>query len=294
MRSRGLRSPARRGFTLIELLVVMTIILVLAVIGVLFAPRLGQKKAQQGADQVQQALLIAKSRALRDQRATGLRFLPDPAKPGTARELIYIQQPDDLTGDITQNQLLLAANNSSTANFQNVDFLGGGVNSATFNPGLSPVQPGDYLVVQGGAPYLILGVPSATQLQLQTTAPQGRPLTTAPTSNWRIIRSPRPLLGEDSLLLPTDVILDLSLSLSVPVRQSSAEILFAPSGAVVGAGTATNDKIVLFVRDGFRDNVTDGEPVLVLINVLSGKIGAVPVDPANYYSFTTDPRAGGM
>src|SRR5262249_13601954 len=105
---------------------------------------------------------------------------------------------------------------------------------------------------------------------------------------------PRPLLGEDSLFLPADVIIDLSLSLNVPVRQSYPEILFAPSGAVVGAGTATNDKIVLWVRDGFRDNITDGEPVLVLINVLSGKVGAVPVDPGNYYSFTTDQRAGGM
>jgi prepilin-type N-terminal cleavage/methylation domain-containing protein len=81
----------RRGFTLIEMLVVMTLIIVLATIAVLVAPRFSEtQRISLAGGQVQGWLFTAKQRAYRDKLVRGLRPLtfistsPNPiAGPGT-------------------------------------------------------------------------------------------------------------------------------------------------------------------------------------------------------------------
>jgi hypothetical protein len=65
---------------------------------------------------------------------------------------------------------------------------------------------------------------------------------------------------------------------------------------VIGAGTPAADKAILFVRDASRDNLTDGEPVLVSVHIRTGAIAVNPVDisSGDYYSFTRDPSNSGM
>src|SRR5262249_22001578 len=139
MHTRLATFPARRGFTLIELIVVIAIIIVLTALTVLIVPGIqANQKAQRGAESVQQMLLIAKQRALRDRVATGVRFL-DPNNSGQVRQMIYVQQPDNLAGE--RGKVCTPDATGYQPTFTGVDFTGG---MGAFVIDQSPVQPGDY------------------------------------------------------------------------------------------------------------------------------------------------------
>jgi prepilin-type N-terminal cleavage/methylation domain-containing protein len=306
------RPSRRRGFTLVELLVAMGIILVLAIIGVGLLPRLSEQKlAGRGADLLQGWLLIAKQRALRDRTPTGVRLLTDPVNGNWVRELVYVQYPEDYSVGYFQGYM---EDPPASGTFRAV-FVGSAFDGDSFTlgePDLAPVQAGDYLELFGGGLVTqITGVPAADRLTTSSPLPAG-PFTSAG-SNYRIIRQPRRLAAEANLLMPRDVVIEFSphpaatdppLSRNVPVRTvngpsgaaSFREIVFAPSGEVIGKGTL-GDKIILYVRDATRDQVTQGEPTLVTIFVRTGLIATHPVDiqnTADFYTFTRDPRSSGL
>ncbi len=285
----------RPGLTLIELLVVIAILAALFTLGVLFVPRVQEReKVARGADRVQGALLISKQRALRDRAPSGVRLIPDPANPALIRRLEYVQQPDDFSGGLCNGTPGGAA--STTVNFSGVDFTGGGL--AT---NLAPVQPGDYLeVFGGGLVHLITAVSGPTSLTL------ARPLAATPTSNYRVIRQPRILAGEQPVDVPPEVAIDLSptppldvAAGSIPTRTVGGvpvrEILFSPAGAVVGQGTAS-DRIILWVRDTTLPSPLEGGPRLITVYVRTGFIASHPVDYSGTdpFSFTKDGRSSGL
>jgi hypothetical protein len=81
-------------------------------------------------------------------------------------------------------------------------------------------------------------------------------------------------------------------------------VLFSPAGPVVGAAARTG-KIVLWVRDTTVNYTTAREQGLIAVLTRSGAIGSYPVDtsnpaaitpanPAAGYTYTNDPRAGGL
>jgi len=128
---------------------------------------------------------------------------------------------------------------------------------------------------------------------------------------YRIIRSPRVVAGEDGLTLPVGVAIQLNATATAtydppvssppptvtpaPAGTVWCDILFSPSGAVVGSA-AGSDKIILWVRDVTQPNVTDNNPLLVCIYTRSGLIAAHPVDVTpggNPYSFTVDGKSSG-
>jgi prepilin-type N-terminal cleavage/methylation domain-containing protein len=311
----------RRAFTLIELLVVISIIVVLASIAVIVAPRMQQsQKAGRGADQLSSWLLITKSKTPRDRAATGLRFIVDANN--FVSEVQYVQQPDPftvrpgvalnpITGQLLPiRRLNLVGNNNLGAGLeapgQGVqppfsDFTGGQQAQTDY-----PVQPGDYLELKGGGFVHQITAVGPTSLVLNSPGPT---IDFPGTDQYRILRQPRRLAGEESLFLPQDVVIDFSIdpntnlprSRNVPVRtinnQTFYEVLFSPAGGVVGKGTSSNDKIILWVRDATQDSPTDGEPALVTIHIRTGMIAIHPVDltpGGDPYSFTRDPRNSGM
>jgi prepilin-type N-terminal cleavage/methylation domain-containing protein len=342
----GLR--ARPGFTLIEMIVVISIIVVLAVLvaAVLSAPILTQDKARRGGDQMQLWLRVAKSRAMADQAPRGLRLMTGP--DGFIRELQYIEQPNDYIvmlpgspGVSPQANGITVGQNSNpnvtippspgiavlaqVATPGQNDFTGGLYNGTALNDANWPVhgdqyavvngntvmsQPGDYLEVQGGGLlYRITNVgPSTLYLDRAPVNP-----ITSPTLQYRIIRQPRPLAGETPLLLPQDVAIDPNFCLPAPSPAGSPDLLFSPSGRLLGP-LGAQTQVVLWVADVTKDRdpvsgaFTANSPVLVNIHARTGFIAVHPVnlnDPTNpqkknpayfdsYWSFTRDGRLSGM
>jgi prepilin-type N-terminal cleavage/methylation domain-containing protein len=293
----------RRAFTLIELIVVITIMVLVAGIALYVAPRLEQtQRATRGAEQLSTWLLIAKQRALRDRVPTGLRLVVDGSGQ-FVREVQYVQQPDSYNGRFPDAFVQTpgdpyAEPNPIPAQFVGVDFYGG-TNGVVADQSI--VQPGDYVEINGGGLLTqVLAVPRSDQLFLW------RPLIGVPTRNFRILRQPRRIAGEEPLPLPQDVAIDLGLSIDVPVRTvildpiagttaDYREIMFSPNGGVIDQGTRQG-RIILWVRDSSRDSALEGEPVLISIQVRTGMIASNPVDTGSPdpYSFTRDPRASGM
>jgi prepilin-type N-terminal cleavage/methylation domain-containing protein len=273
----------RFAFTLVEMLVVLGIILSLAVMTVLFMPRIQeQQRVRQGADLLQGWLLMAKQRALRDRIPTGIRLQPSGQSPSFVQDLQYVQKPDDYT----QGGISLWRANQAT--FVGADLHG---------PAGDTVQPGDYLLVRGeGLPSLIASVNSSTTLQVASTI-HAYPPQPGTTCSYRIVRQPRPLAGEQPLNLPQDVIIDMSQgkSLNVPQRAPNAwEILFAPSGMVIGQGTGSAP-IAFWLRDVSRDPNQPGEQILIAVYPRTGQIAAHPVaDASNPYQFLQDGRSSGF
>jgi len=178
------------------------------------------------------------------------------------------------------------------------------------------------------------GTPPSPWLWMNTPLAGGMPIGAAnQTKDWRIIRSPRRLQGEETVSLPTgiDVLFQAptgstkypyrllgsqynlpvvnikdpvgnmqgyyQCSQNIPTRTVNNttfyEVLFSPSGSVVGQGTGA-DKIILWVDDksGSRP------PVLLVINVRTGLIAVHPAlmaptfnDP---FASTKSGRSSGM
>jgi type II secretory pathway pseudopilin PulG len=309
-----MNAPSRRrpSFTLIEMIVVITIILMIAYLGIAFLPRFLDNQLQTRAvDQLSQWLLTAKQRAKRDGVPTGVRLLQDPTT-GLYTQLEYIQQPDPYTEGLCTS--VNATNNGgvlfSTVTLQlgGVDFEGAASSQTAAQLVNWIVQPGDYLQLNGGGPvYLIQTVNSQSVIIVNTNV-----TISAPTPNYKIIRQPRRLPNEDLLTLPQDIIIDfgtnsvtgLAYSQNVPSRQiagvtTAPEILFAPSGAVLGQGTPSG-KILLWVGNNAKKTAAGGvyDPgscTLLSIHIRTGQIAAHPMaEGADPYLFTEDGRSSGL
>lgn len=317
---------SRPGFTLVELLVVLTIIVILASITAIVLPGiLRDGKATRAASTIQGMLLTAKTRAVRDQVPAGVRFIishdtltaPAGFQRLVSTELVYVVQPDDLV--VSGDSMTISGGNVAVSSI--MDFAGGLASALPVAAEQLPVQPGDFIELSYGG--LVTGISQVSSSgthgsNYDTLTLISNPSTGFPVTDYRIIRGPRRAVSEDSVKLPTGVAilmadvnpspsLTVQYSLNVPQRsipfgfgaQSTLmyEIVFSPSGEVLGQGNPNKDKAVLFVRDMTRDNLTDGDPALVVVNVRTGAIGVQPVDasnPPNYYTFTTDARSSGM
>jgi hypothetical protein len=244
-----------------------------------------------GADRISGALLIAKQRAKRDGLPTGLRLIKNAI--GDCDTLQYVQQPNPYN-----------AGYCSATNNLTVTFVGTNLPAS--------VAAGDYLDLYGGVLHRIASVDSATQVTLDLNS---TPLPNNPSlgagNNYRILRQPRVISGEQNLTLPAGVVVDLvsttpiagvNTPLSNPPQTAAGnlEVLFAPSGAVVGQGTPSG-QVYLWVRQPnpatpqIGADLTEGFGVIVAVQVRSGFISTNPVGPTNDpYFFTRDMRSSGM
>jgi prepilin-type N-terminal cleavage/methylation domain-containing protein len=359
----------RGAFTLIELLVAMSIIVTIATLAVFLMPHITERtKATRAADNVQGWLLIARHTSLRDRVPRGLRLIIDPTT-GYVNTLQYIEQPDS----IQVGQLSAVPNNPQQVDIVGFDGSGG---LGLGNQALWPVQPGDYLQIQGGPSLLILAVtPNVGNTPIDTVLTTNSP-PNAPqagyTNNFSIIRAPRPRPSEKPMDLPTDIVIDMNRcyppltpaqtpyastlagattagpstafvtttpvpplspgsALIVDPQTPSQEtctvaavngntitvlatqynhgagaqvqsvpqpfdIMFAPSGSVVGTLGGTTGKIILWMRDSTQDPINPGHQALITVYTRTGLIAAHQVNIAgpDPYFYTRDPRNSGM
>jgi prepilin-type N-terminal cleavage/methylation domain-containing protein len=309
--------PARAAFTLVELLVVMFLLALLAGLVFLLVPNINdQARAPRGAVMLQQWLQIAKNNAMRDRTNWGIRLtvktMPDPNNANVtltvATDAQYIQQPGDfvvlpgVANDLGGNPLPIRRIYTTT-NPQTIALEPGPATAADFSGGfglppsnLWPVQAGDYLEVNGGLPHQITGLPDTLTLTLASPLPAAIPQAN-PVMNYRIIRAPR-VQGEDQLQMPADIIIDLGTNAAYnnPLPKdpltNTIDILFSPSGAVIGRGTST-DSIYLWVRDSTLPLFL-GDNTLVAVQVRTGATFAYPVNNAaggDPYAFAKTGRA---
>lgn len=289
----------RQAFTLVELLVVIGIIVVLAALAASFAPRLSDDtKLSRAVDNLEQWLLTAKMRAKRDSLATGIRLVQAPGDQlGYYSQVQYIQQPDSLSGGWLSSTAIpnsvpygtnfltggiLQSAGSGTVTFVNVDFTLGGLPA---NEWL--VQPGDYLEVRDGGVYQILIATATTVTLLNAATPLSydASLTIAtPTTNYRIHRQPRILIGEEPLNLPNNFAICANVIPNtiipgcnvLPGASGNLEILFSPTGAVVGTNAATST-IFLTVFDTTMSPFDINRAGIVAVQSRTGFLGAYGV-----------------
>jgi prepilin-type N-terminal cleavage/methylation domain-containing protein len=286
-------SRQRPGFTLVEMIVVMSIVGILFALTVALSPRVtSSSRITSGTSTVQTSLFTAKSMALRDQFPRGVRLVRESNSPfldpptnqvpnpnyNIVKTLQYLEQPAPYV-----NGVLVSVDANLVATFQGADFSSGAV------------LPGDYLdVFDTGAKSLslITNIVSATTLQLAS----------APSANlsfprtYRILRGPRPMIGEKQVDLPRDIVIDVSQSVMLPDQTTGQlDILLSPTGQVTRSNQ-TLGKVMLWVRDANVTKVT-GEQYLVVINTKTGLVGTYPVDitvGGDPYSYTKSGRGSGM
>jgi prepilin-type N-terminal cleavage/methylation domain-containing protein len=280
------RTPRRRGYTLVELIVVISIAVVLMTLLLAFGPSLAaSNRISRSADQLQSWLLVAKTKAYRDRVPHGIRLIPDPANNNWCRELQFIERPEDITG-------LCAVSGNNVTNVR--DKAGNAIPDLA-----SAVQNGDFISFGTEANAPPCGHPIAGAAGNAVTLSDGG-VTSLPSTSFRIYRQWRPTVGESSLLLPNDTVVEISSSLIPPANSlGSRDVVFDRSGQVIGM---SGGKVCLWVR-GVRPSGTPaatdfqnaGEQFLVTINARSGSIAVHPVaQSADPYAFTRDGRSSGL
>lgn len=316
----------RSAFTLLELLIVIGIIVVIATLGFLFLPNLNKNKGVPNATtQVEGIVNLAKQQALRDKKPHGIRLLAtDPTDPLRVTALQYIEQPDPVA-PVAPYQLTL-----STV----INPMGPPTYLATLNIGgveqpWEGVEVGDLLQLPNppAGVAVITGV-SNGKLTLFSPIPGTDPgPVTVTAGNFKVIRSPRPLVGEPNIQMHKDVYIDLGSCYPCPryvefptgsgmyptngsppfgntytkrgnwsnwetgaSLTTPPDILFNPSGFVANA---TTGQIILAIRHVDRPN----DMLFVTIYTRTGKICAHSVNDvpgANPYLFAQDGSSPGL
>ena len=297
------------GFTLVELLVVMTIMVVFASLTAAFYPSLKADNAiSRVSTMVQSNFVAARQRAKRDRVPTGIRMQLDA--DGRCTQLLLVQKPEELNvntlGSITAaaGGVLTFVNDLRQDGYEDLIFpydcvvnnsSGESLAVKGINQGLNPADKKQAFYESN------FSVPNFNQL---------------PFSDYRVIRMPRTIPGENKVDIPDEYEISLSkfgsivagkesfsrsnLPISTTVVGGVFDIIFDPTGTVSSSGLSGD--AVLWLHK-FTNEPTDfSNDALICIRKINGKVGSFPVDRLNNsnptdfspFGFTKDPRNEGL
>jgi type II secretory pathway pseudopilin PulG len=237
------QATSRHGLTMVEMLVVIGLILVLGTLTLTISPRIAEdQRAARTADLITGWLLSAKQRAYRDQQSRGIRLVVSP--DGTqARELMYIERPEDYRGGLLQVPSPFATGPAPVPGLMTVPpayasataFVAGKDLTNGFPVNEKIVAEGDFLVLDtmesppynshriyhltyvppgtpgappGGGTHIVCATYDGSSFSVINS---GSPIVNLNNDRFRFVRQPRPLQGEQNLQLPRDMIVDLAL-----------------------------------------------------------------------------------
>jgi prepilin-type N-terminal cleavage/methylation domain-containing protein len=186
----------------------------------------------------------------------------------------------------------------------------------TVDPGQPAGTSAGYLYVQGAGTGggLLYAPPSPPPTYHSTSPAKLFPVRSYrypyQTQDYRIIRQPRVLTGENPLELPQNVVVDftftppmttpnLSFVPGLAPGQTQVDILFSPSGALLSTDQTIGSKAIFWLRDRTL-NPPDppGDQVLIGVFFQTGQISAHPPDlsnpPNSYFNYFLDGRSSGM
>lgn len=293
------------GFTLVELLVVMTIMVVFASLTAAFYPSLKADNAiSRVSTMVQSNFVAARQRAKRDRVPTGIRMQLDA--DGRCTQLLLVQKPEELNvntlGDITAaaGGVLTFAEPLTQTGFEDLIFpYDCVVNNSS----------GESLAVKG------INLSNSKQAFYETnfSIPSFNKL---PFSDYRVIRMPRTIPGENKVDIPDEYEISLSKYGSILVGKESFprsnlpisttlgggvfDIIFDPTGTLSSPGLSGD--AVLWLHKFTNDPTDFSNDALICIRKINGKIGSFPVDRLNAsnpadsspFGFAKDPRNEGL
>lgn len=293
----------RRGFTLIEICVVITLMLFLATLCLYGLPKIfkSERLAAAGADQLMNIMHKAKQRALRNKVPTGVRLQLDANKMVTQLVMIeqtngYYQGVIDTVGNVAHYQPFIPSNDPAAD--LKIPFRG--LDLAQY------VQIGDYLCQETSINRrMITGIQTnydknrkVWEAWLTLTSPL---ISDCPgTTQYSVERMARPIVGEETVLLPHNIAVDCNTNIRyqnyltfADASQTFVDIIFEPSGKVMGTGDQRGT--FFWVRDITLDDRWKGEPVIVTLKYQTGFLKACPVDPsgATPYTFAQDDKVNG-
>lgn len=257
MRS-GIRLETRSGFTLVELLVVITIIVV--ILGMTAAAvnfTLNAEKLRSGSRLLQSYLEGARDRAIYSNEPRGVRFLKDQTDPKAVTSMVFIGPSEPWS------QGIIRLERDPTDPTRPVRVVRGAgtdwislKNNGLLTDGARIKIPGDqdgswYTVITtrltAADPILVLTTPyrdPGTSDDSQTVAFLG-----GGPSTYLLELPPQQLPGEEPVILPSGVVIDLDGS-EVPaawravvsgnlVYRDRMDVMFSPRGTVVGTAAAS-------------------------------------------------------
>ena len=294
------------GFTLVELLVVMTIMVVFASLTAAFYPSLKADNAiSRVSTMVQSNFVAARQRAKRDRVPTGIRMQLDA--DGRCTQLLLVQKPEELNVNTLGNisaaaGVITFVNDLRQDGYEDLIFpydcvvnnsSGESLAVTGINQGLNPADKKQAFYEQN------FSIPNFNQ---------------TPFSDYRVIRTPRTIPGENKVDIPDEYEISLIRSKDIlasydrprsnlPVStlgSSTFDIIFDPTGTLSSLGLSGD--AVLWLHK-FTSEPTDfSKDALICIRKINGKIGVFSVDRINTtnpgdsspFGFTKDPRNEGL
>jgi hypothetical protein len=302
----------------------LAIVLMALVVGVAGSDAFGSYKVVRSGDRVSGWLLIAKSRAIRDGQARGVRFFRNAN--GTFTQAQYIEVPDAWVPNPLQEAnptgpRIVFSYNTNTANppvITDLKCYFVSDNAADLTTLGTNVVSGDVLTLPeiGGAFRLTAAPAAAGKVQFGATVPgpnNARELnlasypnlgaaysdTSTPTPRKATLTTykfafggaSRPLFGEPALLIPegTAILSDTARTLGVTTA-GTFDVVFRPDGQVLvadstGALTRPSNIVVLWIQDTDKPL---GEQALVTVYP-TGQIATHPAGPpGNLHQYVRD------
>lgn len=271
------RLQIRKGMTLVELLVVMSIMVTFAAITAAFYPSISSdNQIAQTANKIQNILVGARQKARRDFNATGVRFFPDATNPSSATQMMLVQKPVDLTGlslgaSLHQPQLLTNPTNPTIIQFS-IPVWG-------FPTGEDLIMANDIFVepvTNNSTQILSKGVLN-TQMIIKSNfySPNINPAN--PILNYKIIRRPRIVPGEEAIPMPDGYEILLGANFYGPKvnpSDSSVDVCFEKTGALYQIDFASN--VYIWVHKTGSTKYAEDDAIIG-IQRNNGKVAVFPV-----------------